>query len=267
MPPIPCIRVDAFTSEPYRGNPAGVFLLDSPAAEAWMQSVSAEMNLSECAYVSPLSLPNAYQLRWFTPKTEVSLCGHATLAAAHALFETGAVDPNDTLHFHTKSGILSITKDDAGINMVFPTQMPEPADLPDNLFPMLGLQPVWTGVAGKKFMLLLSSAEEVYNCKPDFAALLTLPGRGLIITAPSDRPEYDFISRYFAPWVGVNEDPVTGSAHRTLAPFWAAKLDKNRLTAFQASARSGVVRLELLPGEEVKISGQCTTISKGQWFA
>lgn len=256
--PIPITVVDAFTDEAFRGNPAAVCLLERPADEAWMQSVAAELNLSETAFLVARD-DGAHDLRWFTPAAEVDLCGHATLASAHVLGGAG--------RFHTRSGVLTCTAvGDGWIEMDFPSLAPTPISYDDSLARVLGAE-IYT-VARSRFDLLveLGSAADVRSLQPDLRAIAALDARGVMVTAPGDRDGIDCVSRFFGPKVGVNEDPVTGSAHCVLAPFWAARLARTELVGEQASARGGIVRMRL-DGDRVVLGGQAVTVWEGQLLA
>lgn len=258
---LPLFVVDAFASEPFQGNPAAVCLLPSVREEAWMQSVAAEMNLSETAFLCPEG--DGFGLRWFTPKVEVALCGHATLAAAHTLWETGRLSPNQTARFHTKSGMLTAEKRSGLIEMDFPAKLAEPAEAPPGLAESLGVIPQWVGKSAFDYLVEVRTPDEVRAIRPDFAKLGLLPARGVIVTSRSDAPRFDFISRFFAPAVGVNEDPVTGSAHCCLGPYWQGKLGRSELTGFQASARGGTVRVRMR-GSRVFLIGEAVTVLRAE---
>ena len=259
--PILFFQVDAFTAKPFTGNPAAVCLLEKEAEADWMQAVAAEMNLSETAFVAPLA--NGFGLRWFTPATEVDLCGHATLASAQVLWETGRLAEDDTVNFHTRSGVLTAKRAGDWIELDFPATPAEPIEPPPGLSDLLGSVPRFVGRSRFDLLLELTDAEELSELDPDFVGLSSLPVRGFIVTAKSDVPEYDFLSRFFAPATGVREDPVTGSAHCALAPYWAKKLGKPEMTAFQASKRGGVVKVKLA-GERVLLRGQAVTVLRGE---
>ena len=254
-------QVDAFTDIPFSGNPAAVCLLPEERPARWMQLVAAEMNLSETAYVWPLT--EGYSLRWFTPSTEVDLCGHATLASAHILWESGMLDKSLPAHFHTRSGQLTTVRLEDGIEMDFPALPAKSADISADLLAALGEEAIDTLQAGSKRLIVVDGEDRVRRMRPDFAALRQLPLRGVMVTSQADTADFDFVSRYFAPWVGIDEDPVTGSAHCTLGPYWAEKLGKRSLRAYQASARGGAldVRTE---GERVYLRGQAVTILSGE---
>jgi PhzF family phenazine biosynthesis protein len=255
-------QVDAFTAVPFRGNPAAVCVLDRDRPEAWLRDVAREMNLSETAYLR--SLDDAWGLRWFTPAVEVDLCGHATLASAHVLWETGLVPESEAARFRTRSGLLVARKVGAWIAMDFPATIPEPADVVPGLGEALGVQPA--AVARSRFDLLVEvgSAAEVVAASPDMRRLRAVDGRGVIVTARSDDPEYHFVSRFFAPAVGVDEDPVTGSAHCALAPYWGERLGREEMVGYQASARGGVVRVRWRGGDRVELEGQAVTVVRGE---
>ncbi|MCC6861086.1 MAG: PhzF family phenazine biosynthesis protein [Bryobacterales bacterium] len=262
--PVPLLQVDAFTSRPFGGNPAAVCLLDSPRSESWMQAVAAEMNLSETAFLHPEG--DGYRLRWFTPEVEVELCGHATLASAHVLWETGRLAPDARASFHTLSGALGAGREGDWIVLDFPATPQTPAAMPPGLLDALGAPAVHTGRTRFDFFVELGGEQAVRGLKPDFQALAAAGARGIIVTARADGPEYDFVSRFFAPASGINEDPVTGSAHCCLAPYWSERLGKTSLTAWQASKRGGMLRLRV-EGDRVRIAGQAVTVLRGELAA
>jgi PhzF family phenazine biosynthesis protein len=264
---IPIYQVDAFAEEPFRGNPAGVCLLTSPKDESWMQAVAAEMNLSETAFVQPEK--EVYRLRWFTPKIEVELCGHATLSAAHILWETGILARSGEARFETLSGRLTARLDEMGrVELDFPSRpiKPEPPEWLDDVVGALGIKPRGAGLSKEDVLVEAASEETVRAVQPDFDGIRRLPARGVIVTSRSSDSRYDFVSRFFAPAVGVDEDPVTGSSHTVLAPYWAARLGKTTFTAFQASARGGILHVSLA-GDRVKIAGKALTVIKGELLA
>ena len=216
-------QVDAFADSVFAGNPAAVCLLGGPAEARWMQSVASEMNLSETAFVEPQAA--GYGLRWFTPLAEVGLCGHATLASAHVLYETGLAEPSEPVRFDSVSGPLTARREDGLLVLDFPARPAGPAPAPPGLLAALGVDSAaWTGQAKDDLMVVLAREEEVTGLRPDTVALAGYGTRGVIVTAPASRPGADFVSRFFAPGVGIAEDPVTGSAHCTLAPYWAQRL-------------------------------------------
>jgi PhzF family phenazine biosynthesis protein len=259
--PQPIVHVDAFTDTPFRGNPAAVCILDGPAPEDWMQSVALEMNLSETAFLHPIE--DGFTLRWVTPTVEVDLCGHATLASAHVLWQDGRLAPDAMARFHTKSGLLTAQRAGDWIELDFPATPAEACDAPPALIEALGAAPSWVGRNQFDYLVELASETAVRGLRPDFARLCRLPVRGVMATARADSPEFDFVSRFFAPASGINEDPVTGSAHCTLGPFWGERLGKTEMAAYQASKRGGVVRLRL-DGERVKLAGQAVTTLRGE---
>lgn len=254
-------KVDSFTAEPFAGNPAGVCLLDGPREERWMQGVAREMNLSETAFLRPEG--EEFSLRWFTPTVEVTLCGHATLASAHILWEEGVLEQSETARFQTASGELRATRRGDLIEMDFPAKPEEPAEAPPKLERALGVTPAYLGRNAFDYLVLLEGEQAVRAVKPDFGLLRTVDVRGVIVTAPSDSPEYDFVSRFFAPAVGVDEDPVTGSAHCALAPFWAARLGRSELVGHQVSERGGVVHVRAA-GDRAVLAGEAVTVLRGE---
>jgi PhzF family phenazine biosynthesis protein len=254
-------QVDAFTDRPFTGNPAAVCLLDGPRDAAWMQDVAREMNLSETAFLHPTG--DGFGLRWFTPAIEVELCGHATLASAHVLWETGTLDPAATARFHTLSGLLTAERVGEWIALDFPAKRVEEVAPPEGLAEAIGAEPLFTGRSKFDYLLELASEEAVRATDPDHRRLASLPVRGIIVTARASTAPFDFVSRFFAPGSGVDEDPVTGSAHCTLGPFWASRLGKDEMLAYQASARGGIVRVRV-EGERVKLGGQAVTVLRGR---
>ncbi|MEO1093324.1 MAG: PhzF family phenazine biosynthesis protein [Cyanobacteria bacterium J06638_28] len=262
------LQVDAFTDQPFGGNPAAVCVLAEAADAHWMQAVAAEMNLSETAYLYPID--DGYQLRWFTPAAEVDLCGHATLASAHVLWSEGHLAADQEARFHTRSGLLTATQSARWITLNFPGQPVAAVPAPPELLQALpGAKPIYVGhgdSAEANFLVELESEAQVRSLQPDFAKLKTLSAMGLIVTASAADPTYDFVSRYFAPAVGIDEDPVTGSAHCTLALHWQTKLDKSVFLARQVSAREGILKVECR-GDRVLISGQAVTVLRGSLLA
>lgn len=244
---VPFFLIDAFAHGPFTGNPAGVVVLDAPLPDETMQAIGGEINQAETAFVWPEG--NQYRLRWFTPTTEVDLCGHATLASAHAL--------GKGVEFITRSGVLTARQKPDGWELDFPA---EPFNESQDAIP--GTNVLWTGRNRMDILALLENEDAVVQYAPDFRAIEAMPARGLIVTAPADSGEVDYVCRFFAPQVGVPEDPVTGSAHCGLAPFWCAKLGKTELLGYQASARGGYVRTEMR-GERVQLSGKAITVVEG----
>lgn len=256
-------QVDAFTDRAFAGNPAAVCLLSEPREEDWMQAVAREMNLSATAFLHPEGEDGAWRLRWFTPAVEVELCGHATLASAHVLWETGTLPGDGPAHFHTRSGLLTAERRGDWIELDFPARTAEPTPAPPGLAEALGVEPLWVGKSRYDYLLELASEAAVRSLDPDHRRLAILPVRGVIVTARAENAPFDFVSRFFAPGAGVDEDPVTGSAHCTLGPYWAAHLGKSELLAFQASSRGGVVRVRM-EGERVKLGGQAVLVLRGE---
>ena len=253
------MQVDAFAREVFEGNPAAVCLLPEPAAEAWMQSVAGEMNLAETAFVVRRS-PGLYGLRWFTPAVEVDLCGHATLASAHVLWEEGLEQDDDAcLRFETRSGVLGAARRADWIELDFPAEPAEPAEPPRRLLEALRVDPRYVGRNRFDYLVEVDSEAVLRALAPDMAALRRVEGRGLIVTSRPAEATFDFVSRYFAPAVGIDEDPVTGSAHCCLGPYWRNRLGRDALTGYQASARGGVVRVRVA-GDRVQLGGQAVTV-------
>ncbi|HSP16776.1 MAG TPA: PhzF family phenazine biosynthesis protein [Thermoanaerobaculia bacterium] len=256
------LQIDAFTDQPFRGNPAAVCLLDRERDSTWMQNVGAEMNLSETAFLLPRD--DGWSLRWFTPAVEVDLCGHATLASAHALFSEGLLKPNETARFHTRSGLLTAKRDGEWIELNFPAMLDTPAEAPPGLLESLGVKkPAYVGRNKFDYLIEVSSEEEVRALDPDHTGLRKIPVRGVIVTSRAANGSHDFVSRFFAPGSGIDEDPVTGSAHCCLAPYWAKRLGKNELLAYQASRRGGMLRVRL-DGDRVRLGGRAVTILRGE---
>lgn len=256
-------QVDAFTSVPFSGNPAAVCVLPEARDAAWMQHVAMEMNLSETAFLVRQS--DGFNLRWFTPAVEVDLCGHATLASAHVLWEAGYVLPNQQARFHTKSGLLTAEKHGEWIELDFPASLEQPAEAPSALLSALGVSATYVGRNMFDYLVEVASEEVVRQMLPNFSLLATVPTRGVIVTSRASTPDYDFVSRFFGPQVGINEDPVTGSAHCCLAPYWQKKLGKDEMVGYQASARGGVVRVRLA-GDRVYLGGQAVTVLRGEFI-
>lgn len=265
--PLPFLQIDAFTREPFAGNPAAVCLCTdtAPPPEEQMQQIAAEMNLSETAFLSRRPDDDDFDLRWFTPTQEVDLCGHATLASAHALWENDFAAPDTALRFHTRSGRLTARlQEDEWIALDFPAEPVEACDAPEVLGEAFGTDPLSTGRNRMDLLALFDDEETVRALTPDFRLLSQIEARGVIATAPaSGTARHDFVSRFFAPRAGVPEDPVTGSAHCALAPFWAGRLGRERLVGQQVSARGGTVRCEHR-GERVALEGQAVTVLRGE---
>lgn len=262
MPSFPIFCVDAFTDKPFTGNPAAVCVLGHDRPDEWMRSVAAEMNLSETAFIRE-SGENTFNLRWFTPTVEVDLCGHATLASAYALWEKGYADKSAPIGFDTRSGRLTATLTEKGIALDFPAIRPEPCAEPPGLFKALGGSPPQASMkAGQDYLVELCCAGDVKALAPDFFSLAKIPMRGVIVTAGADMADADFVSRFFAPSAGINEDPVTGSAHCALGPYWMSKTGKRAFTAKQVSKRGGTVLVEVMEGR-VSLTGKAALAWEG----
>ena len=257
-------QVDAFTDKPFSGNPAAVCITNGLQDEGWMQNVAREMNLSETAFLYKQA--EGYNLRWFTPAVEIELCGHATLASAHILWELGLLKPGEQAIFHTLSGLLAAHQKGKWIEMDFPAKVEEQAIAPARLIEALGVEVKYVGKSQFDYLVEVESEAVVCKIKPDFGLLQTVAARGVIVTSLADSGEYDFVSRFFAPNVGVSEDPVTGSAHCCLSPFWSKRLGKDELVGYQASARGGVVKVRYV-GDRVFLGGQAVTVLRGELFA
>jgi len=255
------VQIDSFTDTPFAGNPAAVCLMEKPADPSWMQLVAREMNLSETAFLYPIE--DGYHLRWFTPTKEVDLCGHATLASAHMLYEDGHVSKTGVISFSTRSGKLTASYDKGWLYLDFPATPNTRIDLQQLLKSTREKERI-NGLSSERWILAeFETEQEVRLYQPDFAAIAALPGGHLLITARSTMPGVDFVSRCFAPGAGINEDPVTGSAHTTLGPYWMSKLGKSEFLAYQASARSGYVRVRVA-GDRVILGGQAITVMRGE---
>jgi predicted PhzF superfamily epimerase YddE/YHI9 len=261
---VPLVQVDAFADRPFSGNPAAVCILPEPGDAAWMGRVAQEMNLSETAFLSPHQ--DGYTLRWFTPAVEVDLCGHATLASAHVLWEMGYLAPDAPARFHTRSGLLTARRDGPWIELDFPATPPTEAPLPPGVAEALGCTPRYTGKSRFDYLIELDGEEAVRALRPDIGRLRSLDLRGVIVTARAASGAHDFVSRFFAPGAGIDEDPVTGSAHCALGPFWSARLGKHEMLAYQASPRGGVLRVRFSP-PRVFLGGQAITVLRGELLA
>lgn len=251
--------VDAFTAVPFQGNPAAVCLSDGPLEEHWMRLLAREMNLSETAFVHPVE--GGYSLRWLTPTSEVELCGHATLAAAFVLWHTGALAVEQKARFQTLGGSLGCVWEGDWIAMDFPARPVRACEPPEGLAEALGCEVLASGFNGMDYLVEVRDAATLRRLVPDIGALAKIAARGVIVTSPSDTLQWDFLSRFFAPAAGVDEDPVTGSAHCALGPYWGAKLGKTELRAHQASRRGGELRV-VLAGERVVLRGQSVLMSR-----
>jgi PhzF family phenazine biosynthesis protein len=254
-------QVDAFTDQPFSGNPAAVCLLPTARDSGWMQLVAREMNLAETAFL--VRGLDGFNLRWFTPSCEVDLCGHATLASAHVLWEQEHLAADQIARFHTRSGVLTAERRDRFIWLDFPATPASPVEAPAELAQGLGTTGRFVGRTPFDYLVELDSETAVRDLNPDLTLLARLPGRGIIVTAKAATPNYDFVSRFFGPAAGVPEDPVTGSAHCALAPYWSPRLNKNELVGYQASPRGGTVYVRLA-GERVKLGGEAVTVLKGE---
>ncbi|KAA2245374.1 PhzF family phenazine biosynthesis protein [Chitinophaga agrisoli] len=258
---IPFYQVDAFTKIPFKGNPAAVCIVDDTVTETMMQQIAAENNVSETAFV--YRNEEGFQLRWFSPVVEVPLCGHATLATAHVLWEEGIVPKQETITFNTLSGWLSAAQHDGWIALNFPSLLGHQVPLPQEIRDILGVNPVNAMFILNRYLVELATEAEVRALTPDFSRLVNHPR--IVVTAKGDPGSpFDFISRMFAPCVGINEDPVTGAAHCALAPYWAQQLGKQSMTAYQASARGGVVKVRQ-EGDRTVFSGEAVTVIKGTY--
>ncbi len=253
-------QVDAFTTEAFAGNPAGVCVMPTEGDEGWMQCVAGEMNLSETAFLHRRD--DGFDLRWFTPEVEVDLCGHATLASAHVLWESGEIAQDQKAVFHTKSGVLTASRKGDWIELDFPATPVEAVDAPAGLVDALGVEPVFVGKSIFDYLVEVGTEDEVRGVTPDFGLLAKVPCRGVMVTSPASDERFDFVSRFFAPGTGVNEDPVTGSAHCTLGPFWQSRMGKSEFLAYQASRRGGEVKVRV-DGDRVLLGGQAVTVMRG----
>ena len=259
------VQVDAFTNRPFAGNPAAVCVLKEAKPEQWMRDVAQEMNLSETAFLVPQD--GGYNLRWLTPAVEVDLCGHATVASAHVLWEDGHLARGQQARFHTRSGLLTADQRGDWIELDFPANAPVAEEPPTGMLTALGLTTVrYVGRDRFDYLVEVESESILRALSPDFTALRGIGARGIVVTAEPSGGEYDFVSRFFAPGSGIDEDPVTGSAHTALGPYWAKRLGKTEFTAFQASSRGGVVRVRL-NGDRVILGGQAVTVMTGELLA
>ncbi|HEX8178770.1 MAG TPA: PhzF family phenazine biosynthesis protein [Pyrinomonadaceae bacterium] len=255
-------QVDAFTDQPFAGNPAAVCVLPAARAESWMQAVAREMNLSETAFLVPRG--SDYDLRWFTPTVEVDLCGHATLASAHVLWESGQLSPDAQARFHTRSGLLTATRRGAWIELDLPARpVTELSAAPAEVVRALGVEPVFAGRTKDDYLIEVRDEEAVRNLNPDFGLLKRADLRGAIVTARATTPGYDFVSRFFVPGAGIDEDPVTGAAHCVLGPYWQPRLQRDEFMAYQASARGGTIKVRV-DGDRVYLGGQAVTVLRGE---
>lgn len=254
-------QVDAFSEQPFQGNPAAVCILHAAADAVWMQMVAREMNLSETAFLYPQA--DGYNLRWFTPTVEVDLCGHATLAAAHVLWQEGRLKPHQPARFYTRSGPLVAERKGDWIEMNFPSTPEEAAPPPTGLAEALGTKLCYVGKNRFDYLVEVESEQALRRLQPDCSALKKIPARGVIVTSRSESPDFDFVSRFFAPATGIDEDPVTGSAHCCLGPYWSHRLSKTEFVAWQASSRGGMVRVRL-NGDRTILGGKAITVLRGE---
>jgi len=259
---LPIYTVDAFTDKPFSGNPAGVCILDDAIPESMMQNIAFEMNLAETAFV--LKQDDGYSLRWFTPMAEVDLCGHATLASANIMWQTGVCPMTEQIRFHTRSGLLTAENYKGEIGLNFPAIQEKQIDYPKELIDAIGgAKPKYVGMTKWNYLIELEDENAIRSVVPKYELMLGLPGWGTIITAKASMPGYDFVSRFFAPEKGVPEDPVTGSAHCALGPYWQKRLGKDKFKAYQASPRGGTVGVSVV-GDRVLLTGNAVTMLKGE---
>jgi len=258
---LPLFHVDAFTDRPLSGNPAAVSLLPSWKEDRWLQAVGRDMNLSETAFL--VQNADGFDLRWFTPKAEVDLCGHATLASAHVLWQQGFVKSAEQIRFSTRSSILKAVRMGDAIELDFPLEPDEPADPPANLFPALGVLARYVGKNRFDYVVMVESEQVLRQVAPDFKLLGMIPCRGVIVTSRSADPQFDFASRPFCPRLDVDEDPVCGSAHCCLGAFWQKRLGKSEFVAYQASARGGVVSVRV-EKDRAFLGGKAVIVVKGE---
>jgi len=262
---IPIVTVDAFTNQLFAGNPAAVCMLPEPRPDEWLRHVAREMNLSATAFL--VRRDDEFDLRWLTPTVEIDLCGHATLASAHVLWEEGHLPRGTQARFHTRSGLLTADRHGEWIELDFPVQRGVPTEPLPSLLSGLGITAATAVMKNRlDYLVEVESEAELRAVKPNHTLLRQIPVRGVIVTARSDSPSFDFMSRFFAPASGIDEDPVTGSAHTALGPYWGAKLGKSEMTAYQASARGGIVRLRLA-GDRIVLGGQAVTVTRATLVA
>jgi len=262
-PSIPYCIVDAFTDRPFAGNSAAVCLLPGWREERWLAAVAAEMNLSETAFL--VKNPDGFDLRWFTPRAEVDLCGHATLASAHVIWDRQLLSKEKEIRFSTKSGILKAARHGSDIELDFPLKPETEATAPSGLADALGVRPDYVGKNQFDYLILVDSEATLRGMAPDFKKLATIPVRGIIVTSASANPRFDFVSRFFAPSAGIDEDPVTGSAHCCLVDFWRKRLGKSEFVAYQASARGGVVKVRV-NNDRALLGGRAIIVARGELY-
>jgi PhzF family phenazine biosynthesis protein len=262
---VPFVLVDAFTERPFAGNPAVVCLLPASKDGGWLQDVAKEMNQSETAFVK-VHDHEVFDLRWFTPTVEVDLCGHATLASAHVLWQQGIARMDDEIRFATKSGILKAVRRAGRIELDFPTEPETPAEPPPDLLAALGVSAKYVGRNRFDFLVEVESEAVLRGIAPNFKRLASVACRGVIVTSRSSDASFDFVSRFFAPAAGIDEDPVTGSSHCCLGDFWMRRLGKDGLSAYQASARGGQIWVKV-EGGRTKLGGRAVTVASGELIA
>ena len=258
---LPLFHVDAFTDRPFAGNPAAVCLLPAWREDAWLHAVGQEMNLSETAFL--VRQDGHFDLRWFTPTVEVDLCGHATLAASHVVWQLGLAPADKVLRFSSRSGILTAVRRGGDIELDFPLMPEQAAEAPPGLLEAIGVRPRYVGRNRLDYLLEVESEAVLRGLTPDFKRLASVGVRGIMVTSRSADPQFDFVSRFFAPGSGIDEDPVTGSAHCCLGDFWRKRLGKSEFRAYQASARGGVVRVRVA-GDRAHLGGRAVTVAKGE---
>ena len=258
---IEIVQIDAFTSEPFKGNPAAVCLMDAPGNDDWMKNVAREMNLSETAFLYPIE--GGYHLRWLTPNSEVDLCGHGTLATAHFLFEDEHEPTDKSIKFKTRVGWVSASKEGDYIALDFPVNIPEEIDAPQDIHEALGAEAIYVGRYPKAYLVELVNDSAVRELKPDLTALESLDQPKICVTAKDSTGKADFVARLFAPAIGIPEDPVNGNSHTALTPYWSAKLGKETLKSHFVSERGGEIKVKL-DGNRVKISGQAVTVMRAR---
>jgi PhzF family phenazine biosynthesis protein len=256
------IQVDAFTNKPFTGNPAAVCVLPSPKDDEWMQNVAQEMNLSETAFL--VKQQDGYNLRWFTPATEVPLCGHATLASSHVLWSENHLSAKESARFHTKSGLLIAKKQEDWIELDFPANPSEVVSTPVELSEALGVPVKEVMKNSLGYLVEVESEELVRNIEPNYTKLAHLFPQVIVTSLAENSSEFDFVSRFFCPGLGINEDPVTGAAHCCLAPYWRKKLNKDEFFAYQASSRGGIVKVKYPGFDRVFLNGQAVTVLRGE---
>jgi len=258
---IEIFQVDAFTDVPFKGNPAGVCLLSSEPPDSWMQNIAMEMNLAETAFLT--KTPDGFHLRWFTPAVEVDLCGHATLASSHMLYEQGIAPKDQPIHFSTRSGILTARYDEGWIEIDLPNEACTPSECPQAIPQAIHTTPLFVGINRRDYLIEVESEDIVRNLQPDLNALQQLNRFGAVVTAKANPgSDYDYIARCFFPNFGIDEDPVTGSSHAMLAPYWAEKLGRKELVGYQASRRGGYLHCRVA-GDRVFLKGKAVTTIKG----